>query len=65
MKIRVANKREWHEVFAIIPRKIDHTWIWLETYLRRECYIGFAPDDMSGRSEYEWEYKLKESTSGR
>lgn len=41
----------WHFWFAWRPIRIDRTWVWLETVLRREVFIPCHPC-----GEYEWEY---------
>lgn len=58
MIFEVNNKDEWHEFFPIFPRQVGDQFVWFEKCLRRRKYIGYAIDDMSGRSEYQWEYAL-------
>jgi len=52
-------KKEWHDFFTLIPRKIEHEgeyiWVWLETIQR----IGHLEIDWREGLYWVYNYKLK------
>ena len=37
-KYRLINGGYWHRWFAWHPVKVGHTWVWLETVMRRRMW---------------------------
>ncbi len=56
MRIKTRDDKEWHKVFALLPRKVGHTWVWLE-----RCWRRWKPGMMWPTFGC-WEYKLAETT---
>lgn len=40
MRWKAYREGEWCRVFALVPVRVDDTWIWLEHFWYREGYLG-------------------------
>ena len=55
-RARSMRLEQWHDFYCLLPRRIGHQCVWLETVQRkgRQGYCGYT-------LEWHFEYRIKET----